>query len=125
MLPHPLRYRLVWHSTSNKPPLYIWRAVPPSGQFIALGMIASTSEEPPSTSAMVCVPRRWCARQQNKSPRPIWRDDGQGGRPGSFWSVPTIELVVAARSGEPPEEALDGWCLRKDRVSTETWLLQQ
>jgi hypothetical protein len=38
LFPLPLRYRLAWHSLQHKPPLYIWRAVPPSGQFLALGM---------------------------------------------------------------------------------------
>ena len=124
LLPHPIRYRLAWHSTSFKPPLYVWRPVPPSGQYLALGMLCTTTDEPPPTTAMCCVPRRWCERQATPA-RSVWRDEGQGGRPGSFWAVPTVELLVAGQGSEPPEEAIDCWCLREERVSTETWLVSQ
>jgi hypothetical protein len=50
-----------------------------------------------------CVPRRWCEKQPTPA-RLLWRDDGQGGRPGSFWAIPTMELVAAAQGAEPPEE---------------------
>lgn len=124
LFPRPLRYRLAWHSTQHKPPLYVWRATPPSGQFVALGMIATTSDEPPPPNAMCCVPRRWC-EQQRAPARMIWRDDGQGGRPGSFWSVPTLELLVAGQNSDAPEEALTSWCLAEGRISTDTWLVSQ
>ena len=55
----------------------------------------------------------------------LWRDDGHGGRPGSFWAIPTMELVVAAQGGEPPEEATVGWCLRETKMTTDMWLVAQ
>ena len=129
LLPCPIRYRLAWHSLQHKPPLYLWRAVPPSGQFLALGMIATTGEEPPSLTAMHCVPRRWCERQQaGTPPRLVWRDDGScGGRPGSFWSLPLSGLVVAANGMDPPEEALDCWTVASEKASPDNtgWLVQQ
>ena len=63
LLPPPVRFKLAWHSMQHKPPLYVWRAIPPSSYFVALGMIATTSEEPPPLSAISCVPRAWCERQ--------------------------------------------------------------
>jgi len=126
LFPLPLRYRLAWHSLQHKPPLYIWRAVPPSGQFLALGMLATTSEEPPPLEAVRCVPRRWCEKQPTPA-RLLWRDDGQGGRPGSFWAIPTMELVAAAQGAEPPEEALASWALKEGQMTIENagWLLSQ
>ena len=124
LLPPPARYRLAWHSLTHKPPLYVWRAVPPSGQFLALGMLATTSDEPPPLEAMRCVPRRWCERHE-KPARLVWRDEGQGGRPGSFWQLPAMELLVAGQGAEPPEEALACWGLKEGKMTTDTWLVSQ
>ena len=125
LLPAPARYRLVWHDKGALTrPIYLWRPVPPSAQFVALGMLATATDEPPALDAMRCVPRRWCERQTVAS-RLLWRDDGQGGRPGSFWAIPTTELVVAAQGAEPPEEALASWTIRESKITTDTWLLSQ
>jgi len=120
LLPTPLRFRLAWFSLQHTPPLYIWRAVPPSGQFVALGMVATTTEEPPPLNALCCVPRRWCEKH-SMPPRLVWRDDGSGGRPGSFWVNPATELVLAVQGSEPPEG--ETWCLRDHKVSTDNWLV--
>ena len=69
-------------------------------------------------------PRRWCERQ-GAAARLVWRDDGQGGRPGSFWLVGGMELLVAAQGAEPPEEARSCWALREERVTTDMWLVAQ
>ena len=57
----------------------------------------------------------------------VYRDELQGGRPGSFWQVSTVELVAAAQGSEPPDEALAGWTLRESKMTTEAagWLLAQ
>ena len=39
----------------------MWRPVPPSAQFVALGMVATLTDEPPSIDALACVPRKWAA----------------------------------------------------------------
>ena len=126
LLPPPVRYRLAWHSLQHKPPLYLWRAVPPSGQYLALGMIATTSDEPPALESLRCVPRRWCEKQARPA-KLLWRDEGEGGRPGSFWAIPTMELIVAGGGAEPPEEALASWTLKESKMTTEAagWLLSQ
>ena len=40
-------------------------------------------------------------------------------------AIPTIELVVAAQGGEPPEEATVGWCLKETKMTTDMWLVAQ
>ena len=52
--PFPLRFKAVWQIKSTKP-VYAWRAVPPEG-FVALGMMCTTTEEPPDIESMRCVP---------------------------------------------------------------------
>ena len=73
---------------------------------------------------MSCVPRVWCEKQSVPA-KLLWRDDGQGGRPGTFWHIPTMELVVAAQGAEPPEEALSCWTLRESKFTTDMWILSQ
>ena len=51
--PHP-RPHTRRHLQENS--LYAWRAVPPSGDFVALGMICSTEPEEPSVEEMRSVP---------------------------------------------------------------------
>ena len=43
------------------------------------------------------------------------RDEGQGGRPGSFCQLPAMELLVAGQGAEPPEEALACWGLKEGK----------
>ena len=115
LLPRPLRYRLVWNTDDSKHPLYIWRAVPPTASFIALGMVATSSDDPPSLDAMRCVPKRWCVRH-GEPPRAVWRDAGQGGRPGSLWSNGGggLQLLLGATGHEPPAQELS-WRFQSDR----------
>lgn len=49
----------VFLQSSGDKALYIWRPVPPSSVFVALGMIATTTEAPPPQDSVRCVPRRW------------------------------------------------------------------
>ena len=44
LLPPPLRYRLVWHTEEGKTPLYVWKAVPPGPNFVAMGMAITMNE---------------------------------------------------------------------------------
>jgi len=123
LLPQPLRFRLVWYSVSHTK-LYVWRAVPPSGHFVALGMVATETDEPPPTSSIRCVPKLWCERV-TAPPRFVWRDDGQGGRPGSMWATAGMDLMLCVPGHELPEDEAGSWCLREGRITTETWLMAQ
>lgn len=112
LLPPPLRYRLAWHSEEHE--LWVWRAVPPGAAFLALGMVATRSEEPPPPHAMCCVPRRWCVRDAER-PRAIWKDSGGAGRPGSIWATGIqLQLMLAVLGHDPPPADL-AWRLGTDR----------
>lgn len=50
---------LFFVQSSGDKALYVWRPVPPSSVFVALGMIATTTEAPPPQDSVRCVPRRW------------------------------------------------------------------
>ena len=110
LFPAPLRYRLAWHDAHAKPPLYIWRPVPPSPLFVAVGMLATTTEEPPELTAMSCLPRRFAA-VESSLPRNIWRHGGQvGGRSGSFWSSgPQLQTLLASQSQSRPTTSDGGY----------------
>ena len=139
LLPPPLRYRLVWHAKGSgassaggdekRPPLYLWRAVPPGPQFCALGVLATATEvsmnpnpnptpdphpspspnpnpnqEPPPISAVHCVPRRWCGLEK-QPPRLVWSNEGQGGMAGAIWTnASQLQTMMAAQGHEPPAQ---------------------
>ena len=46
-MPHPLRFHRVWAIQTGSQPLFVWEPVPPSDEFVALGMVATSTEEPP------------------------------------------------------------------------------
>jgi Ca2+-binding EF-hand superfamily protein len=99
--PHPRRYRLVWQKTVGDAPLYVWQIVPPSTGFVALGMVSTTSDEPPPLEAAVCVPWRWVQASQFE-PKLVWTDRGTGGRPGSIWIVNEMGTLAAADGHSKP-----------------------
>eukprot|EP01052_Picozoa_sp_SAG31_P070349 SAG31_NODE_29204_length_399_cov_0.846667_1_plen_50_part_01 len=39
--------------------IYVWKPIPPGKHFVALGMLATTTDEPPARESVHCVPRRW------------------------------------------------------------------
>jgi len=45
--PMPIRYHLVWQQDQGQKSCYAWEGVPPSDQFVCLGMVCTTSEQPP------------------------------------------------------------------------------
>eukprot|EP00921_Rhytidocystis_pertsovi_P017997 GHVQ01028265.1.p1 GENE.GHVQ01028265.1~~GHVQ01028265.1.p1 ORF type:complete len:1005 (+),score=159.53 GHVQ01028265.1:173-3016(+) len=66
LLPHPVRYRLLWRQSSSSRVarsshniLCLWSAVPPTADFSSIGLYATTSDTPPPLSAMRCVPTKW------------------------------------------------------------------
>lgn len=48
--------RQVWSFHYGKEQtVYIWKPVPPTNDFVSLGMLATKTEEPPSTEEVHCV----------------------------------------------------------------------
>jgi len=104
VFPHPLRFKGVWHlSRGGGQPLFAWRATAPDS-YLALGMVCTTSEEPPDVSCIRCVPAHWCIPAKN-APRKVWDDSGAGGgRPGSVWAVNSLQLIAVSVGHDIPKE---------------------
>lgn len=101
--PNPLRYKQMWHLARGVKPLYAWKPIPPDG-FIALGVVCTTSEVPPSIDAVHCVPSRWCMVTKF-NPVKIWDDSGAGGgRPGSIWIINPHGLITLVPGHDAPKD---------------------
>jgi len=104
--PAPIGFEYQWEQARGGL-VVVWRPMPPSDGFVALGHIATTSQDPP-TPAMLpdlrCVPRdmasRWSVFAEGSK---IWSDESTGGADGAFWQAPTPGLfVVNGQSHQPP-----------------------
>lgn len=109
-LPHPTRFQLAWSLTAGKTPLYVWRALPPSEGYVAMGMVCTNTEEAPPLSALHCVPRSW-VKPAREPPTLIWENAGVGGRRGGLYVVNSLGLLEASTGGLPPQEC---WDLARD-----------
>ena len=66
-------------------------------------------------------------RAPDGADRFVWRDDGQGGRAGSLWATPNMDLMLCVRGHEPGEEERTVWCLKEEKCSSDNvgWLVSQ
>jgi hypothetical protein len=111
LIPHPIRYTEVWRHRRGERPLYVWRPVPPTPDFVALGMFATPSDDPPQVNECRCVPKVWLI-PTTEIPRRVWTDAGGGGRPGSFWVLSKTGLLHATEQHSPPSEVgYDFWSM--------------
>jgi hypothetical protein len=74
--------------------------VPPWQAFVALGMVATSSEEEPDTKVIRCVPLSWC-KPVEQDPVKVWDSTGAGGRVVSLWRVG--KLGVSGRIHQEPQ----------------------
>ena len=102
LVPHPLRYQEVWRQRRGDRPLFIWRPIPPTEDFVALGMLATATDDPPPVQECRCVPRVWVVPSSAK-PVQVWNDSGAGGRPGSFWVMTKMGLLQATEQHLKPK----------------------
>ena len=110
-MPRPARFRLAWSVTHGNNPFYAWEPIPPSDQFVAMGFVGSTTENPPNLRIMRCV-HKDLLRQSNYVNK-VWDDSGSGGREGSIWVFNTMNLVGFVSGHDPP--AMHPWDLRSRR----------
>ena len=103
ILPPPVRFKLVWHLARGNKSLYAWKPVAPE-QFVALGMVCTTTDEPPSAASIRCVPMRWCALTTTR-PTKVWDDTGGGGgKAGSIWTVNSMDMIAVVQGHDPPRD---------------------
>lgn len=75
-LPRPIAYRLIWHDRrgvadqggAGGEGLYVWRPVPPSEFFIAVGAVCTTDSAEPRGVDIRCVPKTWLVRGDTLGP---------------------------------------------------------
>jgi len=90
--PHPIRFRQAWTlmpsiaAKTKVEPLYIWQPVPPTENFFAAGVVATTTDVEPSTDLIRCIPRVWTTEIPRASKVQRWNDTGMGGSRATFWS---------------------------------------
>jgi hypothetical protein len=102
-MPHPKRFHQVWTKQTGDQDLYVWKPIPHSKSFVALGMVVTTVDEPPDLETIRCVPRQWATPSTTK-PELLWTDAGSGGKPGALWCVNAEGLFAASNGHAPPSE---------------------
>ena len=99
--PHPVRFHQKWNQQKGEKPLYAWEPIPPTDDFVALGMVITTSDTAPPVECVRVVPRKW-TKKSLVVPRLVWNDAGTGGRPGSIWIINELGLLWVTSGHEPP-----------------------
>eukprot|EP00397_Hematodinium_sp_SG-2012_P000034 GEMP01000034.1.p1 GENE.GEMP01000034.1~~GEMP01000034.1.p1 ORF type:complete len:2592 (+),score=768.95 GEMP01000034.1:4628-12403(+) len=105
--PQPTNWRLAWSQFRGKQHLYVWMPIPPHASYVAVGMVCTTSPEPPPFTACRCVPKKWTS-PSTQAPTHVWDNRGVGGKGGSIWSVGAFCLVHAhPQDNEAPKAGYD------------------
>jgi hypothetical protein len=62
------------------------------------------TDTPPDVTCMRCVPAAWCF-PTSITPIKVWDDTGAGGgKPGSIWTVNSLDMVAVVAGHDPPQE---------------------
>lgn len=99
--PWPKKYSQVWSSIRSEVPIFCWRPIPPTQDFVALGMVCTTTPEEPDQDVVRCVPRMWVKYSKGSSLRKAWDDSGLGGKAGSIFVVNSLNLAFAIPGHDP------------------------
>jgi len=97
-MPHPARFRLAWSLTHGSNPFYAWQPIPPSEKFVALGMVGTTSENPPDIKSIRCVSIEWTV--DTKYLKMQWNDEISG----SIWDCNSLHLAGFVSGHDPPRQ---------------------
>jgi hypothetical protein len=125
--PYPLKFKQIWHFARGEKSLFAWKPLPPEN-FVALGIMCTTSDVPPDVKSMRCVPVSWCSAAKTK-PSKIWDDTGAGGgKPASMWIINSLGMVTVVTGHEAPSDNfydlsssrffLDGFHIPTESTST-------
>ena len=96
VMPPPARFQLMW-SRAGPASLSIWAAVPPTQDFVAVGMIATATANTvrPAPDALRCVPKAWTRRTTAT-------ELVHEGSEGSIWRSESTGLLHASKGRNPP-----------------------
>ncbi|KAL3928134.1 MAG: hypothetical protein SGPRY_002519 [Prymnesium sp.] len=109
--PHPDNFRQVWRKVAeNKAkgasdlskPLYAWEPLARSNAFVALGMVFTTSPDPPERTSVRVIHHSW-TRVVKEPPKFLWDNRHIGGGGKSYWIVNHHNLVWATIGWEAPK----------------------
>jgi hypothetical protein len=101
LFPHPVRFHQVWSEPRAATPFYTWELVPPSDDFVGVGMIATNSDQQPPVECVRCVPRSFTRSSTTRESR-LWQDSGAG-RSGSVWIVNEMKLLCITEGHSAPD----------------------
>lgn len=91
-------------SSSCPQSVYFWNPIPPSADYVSLGMVATNTDDPPDLDQVRCIPAQWVVKVE-EAPRKVWDDAGLSGRPGSVWEINSMNHFVATVGHDPPQGA--------------------
>ena len=100
LFPHPVRFQQLW-SQPRGSPIFAWRGIPPRKEFVFVGVVVTTTDDPPATTDYRCVPRHWCVKA-TRQPVFVWKDAGAaGGKKGSIYNINSMGLCSINEGHEP------------------------
>lgn len=100
--PHPIRFRQIWRSKDKSNALYIWAPVPPSSDYVAVGMLCTTVDEAPDLEELRCMPRLWADPRSGPLFK-AWSGTGTDGTVASMWLTGDTGVLQVSTTEEPPE----------------------
>lgn len=108
LLALPQRFERVWKDKGTGAQMdgSIWRAVPPSEDYVCLGQVGQTGKETPSVPQYRCVHR--CLVHSMPPTNPLWTTENTGADAKiAIYNLPHINSFVATPKDQPPPEILD------------------
>jgi len=103
--PYPARFRLLWNQTQGSNHFYAWEPVPPSDNFVALGMVGTIKKDPPKLSSMRCIAKDLVYESKSHVKR-VWNTEGAVGKQGSIWNLNKFGLIGFVGGHDPPRQML-------------------
>jgi len=102
LLPYPIQYKIIWWHQSEENSVYIWKPIPPSSNYIALGCVATRKNEPPPVDAVRCINKGFLKPSKTKKQH-LWDNSGVGGKKGSFWITNSLGLLSVTEGYDAPQ----------------------
>lgn len=109
--PFPARFEKVWArmpTARGMAPLYIWRPVPHSKDYVPLGMIATSDDTEPPADSLRCVHKAFARGLPTAELAQLWADPGSAGPPAGVWGAKASRatlfgLSTGASAASAPE----------------------